>query len=217
MEIMNRNPEKRPFFRSVPWIIVYAAALAAIIFVMFGMREDTAEGSFGSLDLRFKSQIQYEYDGEVHDYRGNALKNILFFISDKGPSQPDSQPAFMLLVSADREFRTMTIFYIPQHQLDGSGDTQDLVQAVSGLLGGIPIKGHVSMGMEELSALVRQIEGTSDADIGQALQSADMETSLSQNDILDYMTNWSAYERQDVIKTSDHDDLEEKILETFFK
>lgn len=217
MEKDDLNALERPSVRHLPWIIVYAIALAAVIFVVFGLREDPTAENYGSLHLRFQSDIRYEFEGRTYSYRGNELTNVLFLVGDEGPSDPTREPAFMLLVSADREFRTMTIFYIGQNQLDGSGEARASMDAVSSLLGGIPIRGYISMGMEELSALVRQVEGTGDPDIQQALQSADLKTNLSQNDILEYMTNWRIYERRDVIKASDTDALGTKILETFFE
>ena len=200
--------EKRPQVRALPWIIVYAIALAAAVIAFFVMRDDGGPEIFGSLDTRFGSDIKFEYNGQSLEYRGNELTNVLFFVTD----EEDSQGEFMFLLCADRRERKTTIFYIDQ-DLPGADD----VEAVSYLLGGIPVAGQVTVDAVDLAEAVRGAEDLSQIDLNAFLQTAQITTDLSQHAISDYMTSWSKYQQGPVIRTSNAAALGAMIAETFFE
>ena len=200
--------EKRPQVRALPWIIVYAIALAAAVIAFFVMRDDSGPEIFGSLDTRFGSDIKFEYNGQSLEYRGNELTNVLFFVTD----EENSQAEFLFLLCADRRERKTTIFYIDQ-DLPGADD----VESVSHLLGGIPVAGQVTVDAVDLAEAVRGAEDLSQIDLNAFLQTAQITTDLSQHAISDYMTSWSKYQQGSVIRTSNVAALGAMIAETFFE
>lgn len=204
----NGKSEKQPHVRALPWIIVYAIALAAAVIAFFVLRDDSGPEIFGSLDTRFGSDIKFEYNGQSLEYRGNELTNVLFFVTD----EEDSQAEFMFLLCADRRERKTTIFYIDQ-DLPGADD----VEAVSHLLGGIPVAGQVTVDAVDLAEAVRGADDLSQIDLNAFLQTAQITTDLSQHAISDYMTSWSKYRQGPVIRTSNADALGAMIAETFFE
>lgn len=204
----NREYEKHPHGRALPWIIVYTVALAAAVIAFFVMRDDGGPEIFGNLDTRFGSDIKYEYNGNVMEYRGNELTNILFFVTDE---EDDGRTEFMFLLCADRKQRKTTVFYIDQ-DLPGA----DAVEAVSRLLGGIPMAGRVTVNAADLAEAVRGADDLAKIDLNGLLESAEITTDMSQKTVSDYMTSWSKYDQGRVIRTSNADDLAAMIAETFF-
>ena len=95
-------------------ILLWAAALMALLIVLgIDKKEETAP-VFGSLEGRFESKITMELNGEIHHYRENEITNYLFIGVDRtdvtqvSGHQNGGQADFLVVLSIDRVRRTIT-------------------------------------------------------------------------------------------------------------
>ena len=95
-------------------VLLWAAALVALL-IVFGMDEgEEAQPVFGSLEGRFESEITMELNGKTLHYRENEITNYLFIGVDKADvtqvtgHQNGGQADFLVVLSIDRIRRTIT-------------------------------------------------------------------------------------------------------------
>ena len=94
-------------------IVLYILVLAVLL-VLFNMEEEPTQAVFGSMEDRFRSDVQMEHQGEVYSYRENEITNYLILGVDHqntGRStgyQSGGQSDFLVVLSIDRVRRTIT-------------------------------------------------------------------------------------------------------------
>lgn len=182
------NAQKRSFSKPLPGLVLYAFSTLVVIALYLFFKEPASEEPAGTLEGRFDSSIIYEMGDSTLHYREAALSNLLLMGIDREgdtpstiSSQEGGQADFLLLVTADREHRTMTLTHMDRDTMvsmdtygvfgDKSGTIttqlclshafglteeercQNTVEAVSGLFGGIVIEGYVALDMEDIGAL----------------------------------------------------------------
>ncbi len=173
-----------------PWanIALYLACLLAVGAVCFALQQPRHSEPAGDLTERFQSEITCQVGDTTYHYRESVLTNLLLMGIDRTEStrpettaQEGGQADFLLLLTADRETRTLMLTHIDRDTITemttygifgdpaGSITTQiclshafgtteeqrcgNTVAAVSALFGGIPIDGYVAMDMEDIATL----------------------------------------------------------------
>lgn len=173
-----------------PWvnIALYLACLLAVGAVCFALRQPRQSEPTGDLTERFQSEITCYVGDTAYHYRESVLTNLLLMGIDRTEAtrqeitaQEGAQADFLLLLTADRETRTLILTHIDRDTITeittygifgdpaGSITTQiclshafgateeercaNTVAAVSGLFGGIPIDGYIAMDMEDIATL----------------------------------------------------------------
>lgn len=165
-------------------LALYAVAALALAVICLRLGEKPQAEPLGNLEGRFDSQYTYSVDGNVLHYREAELVNLLLIGTDGGEgtsAQDGGQADFLLLLTADRETRTLTLIHIDRDTITpidtcgifgdpagrittqiclahafGTTDSQrceNTVQAVSRLFGNIPIDGYLAMDMESIAQL----------------------------------------------------------------
>lgn len=181
------DTKDRPFWKG---LCLYALAAVLVAAVCLALGEPTRQEPLGQLDGRFDSAITYDRDGTTFHYREAALTNLLFLgIDRKEGDTAEAQADFLLLLTADRENRTLSFTHIDRDTITeiglygpfgdragtlttqiclahAFGATEDqrcenTVQAVSDLFGGIVIDGFVAMDMGAIAQLNDALGGVS--------------------------------------------------------
>lgn len=111
-----RSRRRKVLIRAV-WMTAAALVivLAAIITLRILSPEAPVQEVYGDLDTRFLSSVKLERDGVPYHYREYAIENVLIIGVDqdtppegKSVYRSGGQADFLLLVSLDRENRTIT-------------------------------------------------------------------------------------------------------------
>lgn len=180
MDSRHRSFEKNLAFYAATAVL---ATLAALL-----LRQPQQEVT-GDLTGRFSSALTCTIDGIDHTYREAALTNLLLIGVDRedGSDPQAGQADFLLLLTADRETRTLTPLHIDRDTITevnvtgifgdpagtisaqiclshGFGTTEqarceNTLQAVSKLLGGIPIDGYIAMDIAAIGRLNEALGG----------------------------------------------------------
>lgn len=165
-------------------LALYAGAVVALAIACLTLREPPGTEPMGDLAGRFDSQITYPVGDTIAHYREAELTNLLLIGTDGGKdglAQEGGQADFLLLLTADRETRTLNLTHIDRDTIaeiqtcgifgdpagtittqiclaHAFGMTEDqrcenTVAAVSALFGQIPIDGYLSMDMGSIARL----------------------------------------------------------------
>lgn len=169
-------------------IALYLAGLLAVGAVCLSLRQPRQSEPTGDLTERFQSEITYCVGDTTYHYRESVLTNLLLMGIDRSEKMQDGTAAqeggqadFLLLLTADRETRTLMLTHVDRDTITemttygifgdpaGSITTQiclshafgtteeqrcgNTVAAVSNLFGGIPIDGYVAMDMGDIATL----------------------------------------------------------------
>ena len=95
-------------------ILLWAAALAALLIVLGIDEQEETAPVFGSLEGRFESKITMDLEGKTLHYRENEVTNYLFIGVDKenvtqvSGHQSGGQADFLVVLSIDRVRRSIT-------------------------------------------------------------------------------------------------------------
>ena len=95
-------------------VLLWIAALAALLIVFTMESNEKPEPIFGSLEGRFESAITMEHEGKTLHYRENEITNYLIIGVDKSDvsqvtgHQHGGQADFLVVLSIDRIRRTVT-------------------------------------------------------------------------------------------------------------
>lgn len=95
-------------------IVLYAAAMVVMLFLLLGQKEEVHEPIFGSLEGRFVSDVSMERGGKTLYYRENEITNYLIVGVDKQNvtevtgHQHGGQADFLVVLAIDRIHRTVT-------------------------------------------------------------------------------------------------------------
>ncbi|MGN0793010.1 MAG: LCP family protein [Aristaeellaceae bacterium] len=95
-------------------VLVWFAVLAVLIVISFEPEAQEEKPVFGSLENRFVSDIQMEWDGRTLYYRENEITNYLFIGVDQDDvtatngHQHGGQADFLVILSIDRVRKTVT-------------------------------------------------------------------------------------------------------------
>lgn len=108
--------KKGILIRAVAWTAMAIAVVAAMVLLLKKLFPEAAvKEVYGDLDTRFESSVKLERNGTVYNYREYALENILIIGIDRDAEKQSTsvfrsgaQADFLLLVSMDREKRTIT-------------------------------------------------------------------------------------------------------------
>lgn len=166
----------------------YAAAAVLVALAALLLRQPETEVT-GDLTGRFSSSLTCTIDGTEYAYREAALTNLLLIGVDREDSSDPQggQADCLLLLTADRENRTLTPLHIDRDTIaevnvigifgdpagtistqiclsHGFGTTEqarceNTLQAVSKLLGGIPIDGYIAMDIAAIGRLNKALGG----------------------------------------------------------
>lgn len=179
------NTHDRPLWKG---LCLYALAALAVGVLCLVFREPTRQEPLGQLEGRFDSAITYERDGTIFHYREMTLTNLLIMGIDRQEGdQLAGQTDFLLLLTADRESRTLSLTHIDRDTITeigtygifgdragtlttqiclahAYGATEDqrcgnTVQAVSDLFGGIVIDGYIAMDIGGIARLNEALGG----------------------------------------------------------
>lgn len=163
-------------------LALYAGAALVVTVACLALREQPKAEPLGDLEGRFDSQITYPLEDTTAHYREAELTNLLLMGIDRTEGETTGgQADFLLLLTADRQDRTLTLTHIDRDtitQMDiygifgdraGSITTQiclahafgateeqrceNTVNAVSGLFGGIVIEGYIAMDIAGIQGL----------------------------------------------------------------
>lgn len=101
--------------KSIAMLLLYGLVLAGLIVagLIWDQSSDEHTETFGSLDGRFKSDIELTVNGETLSYRENHITNYLLIGTDRegvqgADHQSGGQADFLLVLSVDRVKRTVT-------------------------------------------------------------------------------------------------------------
>lgn len=104
-----------------PWanIVLYLACLLAVGAVCFALRQPRHSEPTGDLTERFQSEITCYVGDTAYHYRESVLTNLLLMGIDRTEAtrqeitaQEGAQADFLLLLTADRETRTLILTHI---------------------------------------------------------------------------------------------------------
>lgn len=103
-------------------ITLYAAGVLAVGAVCLALRQPRQPEAVGDLTGRFLSDITYRTGSATYHYRQSTLTNLLLIGTDQGTSealtaQDGGQADFLLLLTADRENRTLHLTHIDRDTL----------------------------------------------------------------------------------------------------
>lgn len=188
------HSRKRSLRKNLPGLALYLGAMILAVAACILLGEPPGEEAQGSLEGRFESEIVYSYQGDTLHYRQAALTNLLLLGIDRADeagqgalAQEGGQADFLLLVTADREARQLTLTHIDRDTIaeigtygifgDRAGTVttqiclahafgpteearcENTVEAVSRLFGGIPIQGYIAMDMGKIGVLNQALGG----------------------------------------------------------
>lgn len=188
------NKQNRFFSKPLPGLALYAFSALVVIALCFFFKEPASEEPVGTLEGRFDSSIIYVNGDTTLHYREAALTNLLLMGIDREGDAPTAlsaqaggQADFLLLLTADREHRTMTLTHVDRDTMvtmdtygvfgDRAGTVtaqlclshafgtteeercQNTVKAVSNLFGGIVIEGYVALDMGDIGTLNEALGG----------------------------------------------------------
>lgn len=167
-------------------ITLYVAGVLAVGAVCLALRQPQMPEATGDLTGRFLSSITYQTGTATYHYREAALTNLLLLGTDQGTeealtAQDGGQADFLLLLTADRENRTLHLTHIDRDtiaQIDTCGlfgdpagtittqiclshafgitpaqRCENAANAVSRLLGGIVIDGYLALDRRDIARL----------------------------------------------------------------
>ena len=110
----HRKTRKRLLIGLAIAVAVWLVALATIILVGNRLETGGQQNSYGSIEGRFESSLQVEYNGSTYGYRENSISTLLIIGIDKEDVTSGSgyrsggQADFLMLAVIDRTNRTVT-------------------------------------------------------------------------------------------------------------